>query len=116
PKEIILAGWENCGPIAAAARVLAGDVIDRAAIDTTGFRFANLDDYRHPMFLPGGAKYHDLPGILAAAPGKLWLTGEGPKGPELLRKVYSALDAESLLTIPSQSDDAAQAAAIWIGK
>ena len=32
-------------------------------------------------FLPGGAKYGDLPGMLAlGAPGELWLAGEGPMG------------------------------------
>ena len=56
------------GPIVAAARAVAGDAIDLAAVDTGGFRFAKLLDFRDPQFLPGGAKYLDLPGCLRSAP------------------------------------------------
>jgi hypothetical protein len=44
----------------------------RAAIDTSGFRFAQLTDVYDAGFLPGAAKYGDLPGLLAlAAPARL---------------------------------------------
>ena len=60
-----------------AARALAGNAIARAAADTQGFRFGQLTDYRDPRFLPGGAKYFDLPGFIALnAPHALWLAGE----------------------------------------
>ena len=65
PTSVGVAGFGGTGPIVAAARALAGDAIDRAAVDTGGFRFAKLLDYRDPRFLPGGAKYLDLPGMLA---------------------------------------------------
>jgi hypothetical protein len=78
PKSVAVAGWGGAGPIVAAARFLAGKAIDRATVDTGGFRFSKLLDYRDPMFLPGGAKYFDLPGMIAlSAPHPLWLTGEG---------------------------------------
>ena len=77
-KTIAIAGWHSTGPIVAAAGALAGEAIDRAAIDTQRFRFGQLLDYRDPMFLPGGAKYLDLPGLIALnAPRPLWLAGEG---------------------------------------
>jgi hypothetical protein len=83
PKTIAIAGWGQTGPIVAAARALAGEAVDRAAVDTNGFRFGKVLDYRSPMFLPGGAKYLDLPGIIALnAPHALWIAGEGGK-PEL---------------------------------
>ena len=66
------------GPIAAAARVQAGQTVYRLAIDTQGFRFGDVNDFAHPMFLPGAAKYLDLPGMmaLAVAAGDLWIVGE----------------------------------------
>ena len=76
-RQRVLPGFGVAGPIVAAARAVAGEAIDRAAVDTGGFRFGNLLDYRDPQFLPGGAKYLDLPGMLAlGAPHPLWLAGE----------------------------------------
>jgi hypothetical protein len=70
------------GPIAIAARALAGEAVDRAAADTHGFRFGKVLDYRDPMFLPGGAKYLDLPGLISLSGSHpLWIKGEG-KEPE----------------------------------
>ena len=80
PSMVSVAAWGKTGPILAAARALAGDAIDRAALDTEGFRFGQILDYRNPMFLPAAAKYLDLPGMLALnAPHSLWISGEGPK-------------------------------------
>lgn len=88
PKTVAIAGWGGAGPIVAAARALAGDAIDRAVVDTNGFRFGHVLDYRDPMFLPGGAKYLDLPGMLAlSAPHALWLAGEG-RDPEFVSAAY----------------------------
>jgi hypothetical protein len=79
PKTVCLAGFgTQTGPIVVAARALAGEAVDRAASDTGGFRFGKVLDYRDPMFLPGGAKYLDLPGMISLnAPHALWLKGEG---------------------------------------
>ncbi|MBI5767588.1 MAG: acetylxylan esterase [Verrucomicrobia bacterium] len=81
---VAVAGFGRTGPIVAAARALAGGAIDRAAIDTGGFRFGQLLDYRDPMFLPGGAKFLDLPGLLAlGAPHATWLAGESGQPGEI---------------------------------
>lgn len=91
PKTIVIAGWGGTGPIVVAARALAGEVIDRAAVDTNGFRFGKILDYRDPMFLPGGAKYLDLPGMIALnAPHPLWIAGEGDK-PEVFGAKFNEL-------------------------
>jgi len=83
PKTVAIAGWGATGPIVTAARALAGPAIDRAAVDSNGFRFGEILDYRSPMFLPAAAKYLDLPGLIALnAPHALWVAGEGAK-PEL---------------------------------
>jgi dienelactone hydrolase len=76
-KRLCVAGARGAGPWVAAARAVAGKAIHAAAVDTGGFRFLNVMDIYSPDFLPGGAKYGDLPGMLAvAAPGRLWVTGE----------------------------------------
>lgn len=79
PKTVCLAAFgPQTGPIAVAARALAGEAVDRASVDTHGFRFGKVLDYRDPMFLPGGAKYLDLPGLIklnASLP--LHVKGEG---------------------------------------
>ena len=73
--------------------------IDRAAIHTHGFRFGEVDDIHALSFLPGGAKYFDLPGMLAlGAPGKLWLAGEDSDTP-VITKVYAAAGAAKKLTV-----------------
>ncbi|MBK8094692.1 MAG: acetylxylan esterase [Verrucomicrobiaceae bacterium] len=78
PKSVCLAGLgEQTGPIAIAARALAGTAVDRAAADSHGFRFGKILSYRSPMFLPGGSKYLDLPGLITLnGQNPLWLHGE----------------------------------------
>lgn len=89
-KSLAVAGWGGAGPIVAAASGLAGDAIDRTVIDTQGFRFGQVREYRDPMFLPGGAKYLDLPGLIALqAPRPLWLAGE-EQTPEVITAAYRA--------------------------
>jgi dienelactone hydrolase len=98
PTSVGVAGFGGTGPIVAAARALAGDAIDHAVVDTGGFRFAKLLDYRDPRFLPGGAKYLDLPGMLAlGAPHPLWLAGEGSE-PALITDAYRAAGRKDHLT------------------
>jgi hypothetical protein len=79
PKVVCLAALgPQTGPVALAARALAGRAVDRAAVDTHGFRFGRLLDYRDPMFLPGGAKYRDVPGLIELNGSlPLWVRGEG---------------------------------------
>ena len=80
-KKVHLVGLGGAGHWVLAARAQAGAAIDRAAADTAGFRFAGLTAIDDPDFLPGGAKYLDLPGIAAlSAPLPLWLAGEPPAG------------------------------------
>jgi dienelactone hydrolase len=108
PSSVDVAGFGGAGPIVAAARAVAREAIDRAAVDTGGFRFGKLTDYRDVNFLPGGAKYGDVPGLLAlGAPGKLWLAGEGASVPDLARKIYGAANAS--ITVSAKADRAAVA-------
>jgi dienelactone hydrolase len=115
PSSIALAGFGSAGPLAAAARAVSGDAIDRAAIDTGAFRFGKLLDYRDPQFLPGGAKYLDVPGLLAlGAPQKLWLSGEGSE-PALVSDAYkSAGQKERLSIFTGEAGQKTAAAVAWL--
>jgi hypothetical protein len=73
---VCVAAFGEAAVPAAAVRIVAGGSIDRVALDTGGFRFAALDDWRHPLFLPGAVRYLDLPGVIAAGTGPLWVAGE----------------------------------------
>jgi hypothetical protein len=111
PKSLAVVAWGQTGPIALAARALAGSAIERAAVDTQGFRFGQLLDYRDPMFLPGGAKYLDVPGLIAlSAPHALWLAGEGDK-PQILGAQFAELASFS-----GDAKDKYSAAVAWLLK
>ena len=68
-----------------------------------------------PRFLPGGAKYLDLPGLLAlAVPEPLWLAGEGV-GPSLLGDVYRLSEnPRHLQVFRGAVADEPMAAAEWL--
>ena len=104
-KKVSLAGFGQMGAVAAAARAVTGGAIAKAAVDTNGFRFGQLLDYRDPMFLPGGAKYLDVPGLLCVGSAQpLWVAGE--KDHTLFRSATLHLDGT----------DAKTAAATWLLK
>lgn len=105
PKSLTVIASEELAPVAIAARSQAGESIDLLATITGGFRFGDVRDYRHPDFLPGGAKYDDIPGMLAlAAPGKLWLGGEDIAAIKLVTEAYAVPGLNSSLTVVSKED------------
>jgi dienelactone hydrolase len=114
PKHVHVIGLNGAGPLVAAARVITGKAIDKAAIDTAGFRFADLTSYRAPHFLPGAVKYGDLPALLAlSAPHPLWIAGEEGKVPELVARSYSAAgQADNVKS--SSRQDAVDPAVEWL--
>ena len=117
PSRVAVAGFGAAGPIASAAWSVAQDSIDRLAVDTQGFRFGKLLDYRDPQFLPGGAKYLDLPGMLAVGGrNPLWLAGESAV-PEVVAEIYaqsSNVDGVELYRGEAAQQEAA--AARWLLK
>ena len=117
PKTIAIAGWHSTGPIVAAAGALAGEAVDRVAIDTQQFRFGQLFDYRDPMFLPGGAKYLDLPGLIALnAPRPLWLAGEGQEPAVVTDAYHTASQADNLVTFTGEAAEQVATASQWLLK
>ncbi len=114
PEQIDLVALDRTGTIAALALSQASGTVRRAAIDTHGFRFADVPHYLDAEFLPGGAKYGDLPGFLAlAAPTKLWLAGESDQTAPLLKQVYVAAGAADSLTCSGQEASTAAVVA-WL--
>lgn len=117
PTSVEVAGFGSTGPLVAAARAIAGDAISQAVVDTNGFRFGKLLDFRDPQFLPGGAKYLDVPGLLAlSAPYPLWLAGEGAT-PALVTDLYKSAGKEAQLTVfTGAPEQTATSAAEWLLK
>jgi dienelactone hydrolase len=116
PRVELLA-LDAAGPWAAAARAQAGAAVARAAIDTGGFRFAGLKSTSDVSFLPGGAKYGDLPGMLAlAAPGELWLAGEGSAAPVLVKAAYDAAGTGAVKSFDGPADQKTAAAIEWLSR
>jgi dienelactone hydrolase len=116
PNKVRLIGIGGAGPLAAAARGQAGSAVDRLAIDTGHFRFANITSIDDPDFLPGATKYGDIEVILAlSAPDDLWITGESPNRLEFTQAAYRAAVEENRLTIDTGPSDTAEARAVeWL--
>ncbi len=113
-SRIVLVGIAGAGPVVAAARALCRDQVTKAVIEPRGFRFGNLLDFRDPDFLPGGAKYGDLPGMLAlATPAPAWVIGESPAALDLVIQKYAAAGAGAKLKVDNEVPDE-EAIVRWI--
>jgi hypothetical protein len=114
PKHLHLIGVNGAGPIAAAARAIAGKQIDKAAIDTEGFRFADLKSYRDPNFVPGVVKYGDLPALLAlSAPNPIWFGGEEGAIAKPAKAAYAATNSPQAVT-SSELQNAPDVGVTWL--
>jgi dienelactone hydrolase len=112
-SRLSVVGLAGAGPWVAAARAQCGNAIDQAVIDTAGFRFGSVLDLHDPNFLPGGAKYGDLPALLAlGAPGRTWVAGETEQTLALAQSQYQAAKAERNLTRITADAQGVRSAAI----
>lgn len=101
-RVLFWADGDLVGPAATAAAVVAGDAIDVFILHTNQFRFASVEDYRDSRFLPGAAKYFDLPGLMSLrAPRRMVVIGETDNAIDLVKRVYEASSASSALQINS---------------
>jgi dienelactone hydrolase len=116
PSSISIVALDRVGPIAVAARAIAGDAIDKSAINTNGFRFGKVLSYRDVDFLPGGSKYLDLPGMLVAVPTKpLWLAGESAV-PPVVAEVFKTSYRQNLELYMGEKTAEEMAAVSWLLK
>jgi hypothetical protein len=115
-SQIDVVGVNGTGALVAAAVAQAQGAVARAAIDTSVFRFADLKDVYDVNFVPGAAKYNDLPGVLALlAPTRLWLAGEGEEIPSIVEAAYAAAgEGTNLTTFAGEARDAAKAVVQWL--
>ncbi|QDU26301.1 Acetyl xylan esterase (AXE1) [Anatilimnocola aggregata] len=113
PERIDLVALDSTAPIAAIARALSGDAVHTAALQTSGFRFVAVDDYRDVRFLPGGAKYGDIPALIGlSAPQTTWVGGESDEALKLAAAAYRAAGEETKLVIAKEPAAAATQAAV----
>lgn len=109
PKRVDVVALDGQAPVVVAARLISDGAIDRVAIDTHGFRFAKVTSYRSPQFVPGGAKYGDVIGALAAStPTNLYIGGETA---ETLKPVVAAY-GEGKVTVAAEASP--EAVADWL--
>jgi len=113
-RHVYLIGLEGGGAWTVAAAVVAGDAVAATAIDTGGFRFAKVRSIDDPDFLPGAAKYLDLPGLLALASQRnIWIAGES--GPTANMIQASASGGTGKLTMYAGSPEkTSQHAVEWL--
>lgn len=112
-KELTLVGTDGLGPVVAAAGAVCEESVDRVAVETNGFRFVNLTSFRDADFLPGIAKYGDLPALLALnAPKKLLVIGDDQSQAEVAALAYKT--AGSPITWQPKSEEAHAAVVKWL--
>jgi dienelactone hydrolase len=117
-RRLTVVGVDGAGPWVAAARAQCREAIDQAVIDTGGFRFGQVLDLHDSGFLPGGAKYGDVPALLAlGAPGRTWVAGESAEGLALAQSQYGAANAAGNLTrFGGEASQMRLAAVEWIAE
>jgi len=100
---------------AALAAASAPELVDRLAFVTDGFRFTSVTSMEDAAFLPGAAKYGDLPALLAlSAPRPLWVAGENADSVKRLTEIYRVAGAPKALTVAKARD--VDAIVTWITK
>ena len=117
-ERLDIVALDGTGVIAIAARAVSGGALNRVAAETSGFRFGKVLDLHDVNFLPGGAKYDDLPGLLAvASPAEFWISGEDETSLKLARAAYERVSkADSLAVYKGTAPDRNGAAVTWLLK
>ena len=111
----LLASAEAC-PYAAAALAMRPAAFGAAAIETGGFRFANLKSWKDADFFAGAVKYRDLAGLLSmASPRPLLLVGDNRDALPLVADAYAAgAAADAFETQPAGAGTGAETMAKWL--
>jgi hypothetical protein len=117
PQTVEIVALDGTAPIAAVALSQCSGVVNRAVLDTGGFRFGKLTDYLDVSFLPGGAKYGDLPGFLSlAAPAKLWLASETAESIAMVKQAYLANGTGEAVEVSVNGDGTKEAVLAYLLK
>ncbi len=114
-KRVDMVELNGGGVWVGAMCAVANNSVNAVAMDTGGFRFGHLLDYRDPNFLPGGAKYGDLPGMIALhAPYPLWLAGETADGEMFVRRLYNLSSSRNIYIYHGEKENEEDAATDWL--
>ena len=109
--KVDILGLREAGPMVAAAVVQSSNPIDRVAIHTGGFRFSRVKDIYDTRFVPGAAKYGDLPGLLSlVTAARLWIAGEDIGDDAVIWRVREKRDCLSVY----EGKDVEGAAVSWL--
>ncbi len=113
--KIDLVGVNGAGIWVAAAAAQAGQIVDRVAIDTEGFRFAKLTSYADAQFLPGAVKYGDVPGLLGLLEKRpVWLAGENTEFAAELEQRLGNRDAGGVFCATGTAEEKSSAVVDWL--
>jgi hypothetical protein len=104
----------STGPVAAAALGIGSTDVTAALLELNGFEFGKISDLHSPGFLPGGAKYGDIRGMLSLAsvaqtyvvdppPAVIGAETHDIRQPRLQLEIDPTRALESLLKTLSQS-------------
>lgn len=117
-RQILVAGVEGAGVVAAAATALSPGAVQQLACDTEGFRFAKLESVWDVNFVPGAEKYGDVPAILSlCAPVPTTVFGESKdSAPGVVATFAVAKGKIELAGTPAASAADAVARALTHGK
>lgn len=92
-KRVHMLGIEGASHLAVLTNALAGQHIDRLAIDDGDFRFSTIDSWRDPDFLPGAIKYGDLPAFVSLGKSdRLWIATREKDHAESAVKPFAGAD------------------------
>jgi dienelactone hydrolase len=99
-KEITLMSDDSTSAVVIAAATQLDGIVDNLIVNTNGFRFQNVDNLRDPYFLPGGAKYGDIPGMLSACHKmNIWIEGESNESLSSLIHVRNKIEQNGRLNV-----------------
>ena len=119
-RPVDLIGLSGVGHIAAGAAFQSGDRLARVAIQTDGGRWSSFNNVYGSDFLPGAARYLDLPGLISLArPESLWVGGEEEsvdqgQGVRLIETVWNARGKPDGCTVVGQADGQTDDAIKWL--
>jgi len=117
PQSIALAGFGFSGVRAAAACAHSPELVNQLAVDTDGFRFAEITDIRDLRLWPGAVKYGDVPGLLSLCePAALWIAGNAAAVPKLVQATYNAAGLLNRVNISAERANRENAAVDWLLK
>ena len=102
---LAILGTQGAGAIVATAAPLLSEHVDLIGLDSNGFRYGAVNDLHSPDFLPGGARYFDLPGFLSlATDSDLLLAGEGQELPVAVKRCFETAETENTANSVSSED------------